>query len=526
MLYCKQWKKKVLAGFLACAMTVSCFAGCSGSTSASSSAAAATGSGSSKIDTSKAVTLKMYLVGDKAADFDKAYDKVNQELKKKINATLQVKFLSWAEASTKYSLLFSSGEDFDLIFTASGWEHYEETVAKKGFYEMTDQFIKTYAPDIMKIEPAEAWKQAKANGKIYMVPNYNKEYGAETLAVRGDLMKKYGFSNIESEEQLESFFDKVAADEKTTGITPLGTQGKALQYSYLLEANGWTVVKGTIEPLFAYQYTDPSNVKVISVAESKEFKQYAEKMKEMQQKGYWSKDALSTKDTRNDNFVAGKAAAMEWNLGSCVNYAQQVNKEHPEWDATVIDFMPNVIKSMNPYTNNGIAINARSQNPERAMIAIDQLMTNKTIYDLTAYGIEGEHYKAVGSNEYTPLTQASRYPANGSCNWGWTNENLKRTIHPDSTDAALLEKQANFLKLWNKDPAIHPLSTFSFNEQNVKTQDAILTTLVTQYMNPISTGLVNDPDQAVNEFISKLKTAGIDTVTKEIQSQIDQFQKQ
>lgn len=523
MLYCRHWKRKILAGILAGTMIAGSLAGCSNSKSPAAAPAAGGAQDSSKVDTSKAVTLKMYLVGDKAADFDKVYDKINQELKKKINATLQVKFLSWAEAPTKYSLIFASGEDFDLIFTASGWEHYEETVAKKGFYEMSDQFIKTYAPDVMKVEPAEAWKQAKVNGKIYMVPGYTKEYGAEMLAVRGDLMKKYGFSDISSEEQLESFFDKVAADKKTTGISPLGTQGKALQYSYLLEANGWTVVKGTIEPLFAYNYTDPNNKKVISVAETKEFKQYAEKMRALQQKGYWSKDALSTNDTRDDNFVAGKAAAMEWNLGSCVNYAQQVNKDHPDWNATVVDFLPKVKKPMNPYTNNGIAINARSQNPERAMMAIDQLMTNKTIYDLAAYGIEGVHYKAVGSNEYTPLAQASRYPASGSCNWGWNNQNLIRSVHPDSGDAALLGKQADFLKAWNADPAIHPLSTFSFNEQNVKTQDAILTTLVKQYMDPISTGLVDNPDQAVDEFISKLKTSGIDTVTKEIQNQIDQI---
>ncbi|MCI1982901.1 MAG: DUF3502 domain-containing protein [Oscillospiraceae bacterium] len=525
MWYCQHWKKKIIAGFLAGALTVSCFAGCSNPSSASSSSAADAAANSSEVDTSKAVTLKMYLVGDKGADFDEVYDKVNQKLKKKINATLQVKFLSWAEAPTKYSLLFSSGEDFDLIFTASGWEHYEETVARKGFYELTPQFIKKYAPDIMKIEPEEAWKQAKVNGKIYMVPNYNKEYGAEMLTVRGDLMKKYGFSNISSQEQLESFFDKVAADKKATGISPLGTQGQALEYSYLLEANGWTVLKGTVEPLFAYKYTDSSDKKVISVAESQEFRQYAKKMKEMQQKGYWSKDALSTKDTRSDNFVAGKAAAMEWNLGSCFNYAQQVNKEHPSWKATIVDFLPNVKKPMSPYINNGIAINARSHNPERAMMAINQLMTNKTIYDLTAYGIEGMHYKAVGTKEYIPLAKASRYPAGGSCCWGWHNDSLKRTIHPDSTNEELLNKQNSFLDLWNKDPAIHPLSTFSFNKESVKTQDAILTTLVTQYMDPISTGLVNDPDKAVSEFISKLKTAGIDKVKTEIQNQINQFQK-
>ena len=532
MFYSKQWKKQIFSVFLVCAVVLSCLGGCGRSTPSSqaesdgsSQAESESESSSSKIDTSKAVTLKMYLVGDKGTDFDMVYDKINEEMKKEINATLDVKFLSWSDSSTKYSLLFSSGEDFDLIFTASGWEHYEETVAKKGFYELTDQFLNTYAPDIMEIEPETAWDQAKVDGKIYMVPNYAKEYNAEIMAVRGDLMGKYGFSDITSQSQLESFFDKVAADEKTTGISPLGTQGKALQYSYLLEANGWTVVKGTVEPLFAYQYDDSSNTKVISVTESEEFKQYAEKMKEMQQKGYWSTDALSTQDTRSDNFIAGTSAAMEWNLGSCVSYAKEVNKDHPSWDAKVIDILPDKEKLINPYTNNGMAINARSQNPERAMMAINQLMTNKTIYDLAAYGIEGVHYEAVGDKEYTPLDQASQYPAGGSCNWGWNNDNLKRTLHADSSDT-IAAKSTELTTLWDSNYATHPLDTFSFNEETVKTQDTILTTLITQYMDPISTGLVDDPDQAVTEFISQLKAAGIDAVTQEIQSQIDTFVKQ
>lgn len=508
----KSLAKKLMATSLIASTIAVCGAGGYGSAAATK-----------KINTSKAITLKMYLVGDKSADFDKVYAKVNAELKKKINATLNVQFISWAETSTKYSLLFSTGEDFDMIFTASGWEHYEDTAVKKGFYNLTPSFLKTYAPDIMKIMPTEAWNQAKINGNVYMVPNYNKEYKAEMLAVRGDLMAKYGFKNITSQSQLESFFDKVAKNEKT--ITPLGTQGQALQYAYMLEANGWNVMNGTAQPLFAYQFTNPSNVKVISVAETSQFKKYAEKMKAMQNKNYWSKDALSTKNTRSDDFVAGRAAAMEWNMGSCVSYCEQVNKDHPSWKATVIDVLPNIKKSINPYTNNGIAINARSKNAGRAMMALDQLMTNKTIYDLTHYGIANVNYTPVGAKQYKTTSNSADYAADSNCCWGWTNLNLKRTQYAPKSDL-VVAKQNAFTALWDKSHAkIHPLDTFSFNDQNVKSQDAVLNTLTTQYLNPIATGLVDNPDQAVSEFIGKLKAAGIDTVKNEIQNQINTYVK-
>lgn len=95
----------------------------------------------SDVDTSEPMELKMYLIGDRTPDFDEVYGKINEILEEKLNCTLSVDFLSWGEHDTKYSLLFSGGEDFDLIFTASSWCHYEQTVALGGFAELTEEDI-------------------------------------------------------------------------------------------------------------------------------------------------------------------------------------------------------------------------------------------------------------------------------------------------------------------------------------------------------------------------------------------------
>lgn len=511
---------RLMAGGLAAMMLMTSAAGC-GSNPSSSGGAKTTGTAASgKVDTSKEVKLKMYLLGDKPADFDKVYAEINKEMKAKINATVDVKFLSWAEHDQKYSLLFSSGEDFDLIFTAAGWGHYEPTASKNGFYKLTDNFVSTYAPGVKKVVPAEAWKQAQMNGNVYMVPNYNIEFGQECFAVRGDLMAKYGMKNIANTQDLEKFCDMVLKNEK--GITPFGSQGTALQYTYLMNRNHYWAITGTPSTLFAFKSNEPSNTKLISVAETPEFRQYAKEMKAMQQKGYWSKDALSTKDTRSDAFMQGKAAIMVWNVGSCANYCEQANKQHPDWKCNVYDPFPNDKKTINAYTNNGIAINARSKNPERAMMAINQFMTNKKIYDLAAYGIAGVHYNPVGDNQYTTAAQAERFPAEGACNWGWHNENLKRQYSMANADIS--RKKADELTTkWKKNPAEpHPLLAFSFSEDRVKTQISVMNTLVSQYMNPICCGLVDDPDKAVDDFIAKLKQAGLDQVKTEIQRQIDE----
>ncbi|MGL4665793.1 MAG: hypothetical protein ACRCWA_12330, partial [Clostridium butyricum] len=93
------------------------------------------------------VTLKIYLIGDKPKDFDEVYGKVNEIMKEKINATLDISFLPWSDMTTKYQLLFQSGENFDIIFTASSWGYYSQVATKNGFYEITDDMLKEYAPN-------------------------------------------------------------------------------------------------------------------------------------------------------------------------------------------------------------------------------------------------------------------------------------------------------------------------------------------------------------------------------------------
>lgn len=516
--------KRSFSVLLAALMLISVFAGCSsdgGKTSGAASQAQSGNaeSGSTAVDTSQEVNLKMYLLGDVPADFDTVYEKINEEMKSKINATVDVSFLSWAEHDEKYSLLFSSGEDFDIIFTASGWAHYEPTAQKKGFYDMTEEFRNTYAPDIMEVLPEEAWEQAKINGNVYMVPNYSVEFGADAVAVRGDLMEKFGISDITSQADYENYLQQVMENE--TGITPFGSQGMALQYLYLIYGNHWNFVKGAPLPLFTYDYLNTESNKIISVAESDEFRAFAKQMKEMADAGYWSKDALSTTDTRNDAFVQGRAASMVWNVGSLQNYCEQVNKEHPDWKATIYDITPDMPRTVNPYTNNGVAINAMSNHPERAMMAINQFMTNKVIYDLAAYGVEGVHYNAKGDNQYTTAESAERFPAGSACNWGWNNENLKRTLYQETPDAARVKGDEIIASWKTLEPEVHPLSLLTFDEANVKTEIAVISTLITQYMDPISTGFVDDSDKAVDEFVSKLKEAGIDKVMAEIEAQRD-----
>lgn len=66
---------------------------------AASVSAPASGAQAGKPDTSEAVTLTMYLIGDRPVDNDEVFAKINEKLKAEINATIDVKFRAGANMS-------------------------------------------------------------------------------------------------------------------------------------------------------------------------------------------------------------------------------------------------------------------------------------------------------------------------------------------------------------------------------------------------------------------------------------------
>lgn len=523
-------KKRIASFIMAITMITSLFVGCSSGKAKQESLShvsqttnEAKGMSYNGIDVSEPVTLTMYLLGEKSKDFDMVYEEINKKLKEKLNTTVNVQFLSWAEHDTKYSLLFSGGEDFDLIFTASTWGHYEETSAMGGFYPLTTDFIQKYAPDIYKVVPEVAWDQAMINGEVYMVPNYQNEFGTESFAVRGDLMEKYGYSDITSYDQLIEFFEKVAVDKDVTGISPLGSRAGMI-YQFF-DVNGIAIVPGSPAELFYYNTQDPKNLSINYLLDSEMFDKYAREMKDYFDKGFWSKDSLATVQERQDAFLQGSAAAMAWNLGSVERYAEQANAEHPEWKATLVDIVPEMPKAVNSYINNGMSINVASKKKERAMMVLNEFYTNPEINDLTVFGIEGVHWTAVGDDQYTETDKSSDYGIDANCNWGWTNMEIKRIPYNENPTIVDI-KHLEILDSWNSNiKTPHIYEGFAFDSANVTSEMAAVSSIVTQYYNPVVAGMAGDVDTAVAELKKQLDNAGIQKIYDEFKRQAEEYVK-
>lgn len=514
----KKGMKKALALLLGTAMTMGMLAGCGSSdngSSASNTPAADTAGGSAEaltVDTSEHVDLKMYLIGDRTPDFDEVYGKINEILEEKLNCSLSVDFLSWGEHDTKYSLLFSAQEDFDLIFTASSWCHYEQTVALGGFYPLSEEFIQTYAPDIWEVVPEMAWNQARIDGQIYMVPNYANEFGQDVLAVRGDLMEKYGIDQITSWDELKEFYLACAAD----GM--YASQGGPW-YQYF-QAQGLSTTGGAPKggELVLFNTQDPSDLGFYYLLDWDGFTDYCKQMKELADAGCWSSDVLNSSDERQTGLLTGRTAAMVWNLGSCKTYGDQANAENPDWNVTMVDPVASQPKKVNSYINNGVAININSKNKERAMMVLNEFYTNPDVYDLAMLGIEGKHWEAVGDDQYKVIDE-SNFGVASNCNWGWNNATIQRTEYIEDR-TALDDTYDAMVESWNNNiKADHPYDGFNFDSTKVSTQFAAVEAALGNYYEPLTNGLVDDVDASIEALRAALESAGIRDVLAEMESQ-------
>ena len=91
-------------------------------------------------------------------------------------------------------------------------------------------------------------------------------------------------------------------------------------------------------------------------------------------------------------------------------------------------------------------------------------------------------------------------------------------------DDYLTQKMNATLDKWDEiTEKTHIFSTFAFNEEKVKSEVAVVNTVVSQYFMPISLGMVDDVDAAVEEFAQKLKEAGIDKIYEEVKRQTAEF---
>lgn len=474
------------------------------------------------VDVSKPVELTMYLVGDAQPDADKVYDEVNKKLKADINTTVKVKYISWADWAQKYSLIFAAGEDFDCIYTAD-WSFYADQATKHGFMEIRKNMVQKYMPEYYAQIPADFWNQLKVNGKIYMIPYLNKQVeGCQIPMVRGDLRVKYHLAPVKTINDLNNYLMTVVKNEK--GMVGFDGSASTLaslmnQVYYSQPNNSLTYQTGG--PFFttklddmagkvSYVYDDPAYLNVLLTA------------KKLADAGVWSKSILASKNSNDTSFNAGKSAFIANNAEGVIQQFNTTNTENPKWNLEIADVSSDKIHQASSATQSGMAINANSKHADRVMLMLNLFGTHKDYYDLTTYGIEGVHYKAVGNNQLISTPEGIKnYPPKANCPWGWERKDFMR--YPTDVPDAAINLESSWIKKGLSSKT--PLVSFHFVDTRVKNEIAACTNIYQTEGYILLTGQSSNPKADLAKMKSDLKAAGIDKIKNELQTQVLQFMK-
>ena len=558
-------KKKLLAVLLATSMVAGLTACGSSNTAASDSAAPAADDAAAEtvaaadtadsadaadtadasdpwasIDTSEHVTITYMTTGEVPTGTKERYDEMMTELNKilteKVNAELDIYFISWTDYLSNYNLTLAQMDGtVDLVGTASDWLDAWPNAKNGAFLELSEDMLKTYAPKTWESVPAENWDLCKYDGEIYLMPEDNyAQWTNHGFIYRLDWAKEAGLEDgVHSWEDMTEYFRYVK--EAYPDIIPWdsdGTHYAQLASGWIASHSDYVAIDGiNAGGMWGGSKDDLYTVYSPFADDTESLVEFAKMMKEWDEIGVWQTDVLNnTTSTNRDDYRVGKVAAEQHHTQTWTDLvshtaANTIYDTDEDAESGFFYFgeeTGNVVALS--ITHGAMAVSAASENPERALMVYDLLRNDPECYNLFCYGIQGVSWDV---NEDGLRIQPEGYNQdtdniNGTTNYWWgRNDDLEikdATRNWDAIDALYEEYDEKKIE--------YPYGQFIANVDDIQPLIQNINEIHTNYMKQIAFGKYSGTaEEIVAEYQQALKAAGIDTVTEELQRQFDELYK-
>jgi hypothetical protein len=262
--------------------------------------------------------------------------------------------------------------------------------------------------------------------------------------------------------------------------------------------------------------------------------EFAKLMKEWDEIGVWPTDVLNntsmTEDMNADMYRIGQVAAVQKHTEMWTNLVSAlpqntIYQDDPDAETGFFYFgeeQGNVVELS--ITHGAMAVSAGSKNPERALMVYDLLRNDPECHMLFCQGVEGVSYEVTEDGLMTKPEgfNADTQNINGITNfwWGRNDDILLRNAQNN------WEKIDELYAVYDKIKIPYPYGQFIVNTDNIQSYIQNITEIHTNYMKQICYGKYSGTaEEIVAEYQSALKAAGIDTVTEELQRQMDAIYK-
>ncbi|RXZ82560.1 extracellular solute-binding protein [Paenibacillaceae bacterium] len=451
--------------------------------------------------------VRYLLPGNAPEDLATAVAAINKKLEEDgLNLVYEPTYIPWDVWDQKTNLMMSTGEEFEIIAIMHDAKSPNVLVGNGGIVPI-DELLEKYGKEMKATIPDWIWDSAVINEKIHYVPNFwlDTAFNDGMVTMRSDLLEKNSLSAPKSPEELLNVAEQIKnnwpEDDKNVYLKVLNEPPYFLHNTY--EAFPFTVVDNMI---FIDQ---EGNVK--SWLETEEFKMDVNYMRAAYERKLIHPDILTVPtEVLNQEELAGRYLYRP----SDVSISDSVRERFPGAEVDIY-YLNEGAKFRSYALRNSNGISATSPHPEAGIQFLNWVYSDQDNFDLTLYGVKGEHWEDAGKN----LKNILKFNSNGGAAYelaNWLLGHVEMSRYPSNYDKAMLERRTTIADEAN---VVNSITIgFNFDPEPVAAEYANATAEMKTSIDPIRSGVVSY-DQAFIKGLNNMKAAGLDRVVEEYNKQ-------
>jgi len=487
--------KRIFAGVLAGAMCLTLFAGCK----------------KNEVVVGEQVTLKYVMAGPgMQEDAPIVWEAFNKKLHEKLpNVSVEFEVVPLKEYKEKVRIMMSAREQIDIV-NNYGLDFAMEV--SNGSFAPLNDLLDEYGKEIREVLPEWLGGYETIDGNIYGVPTYQMMGKMRCFCTIKDYADKYlDVEALKAAFVEEAYFSQKVYDILTDYCVKAKADGVNFKTVTILNLKGYEEVSGS----YGVRYGD-EGCKIVNAYANEESMIRFKTANEWFNAGYIRKDALYAND--DDNYKGKLDGMLFWDEVYTPYVADALTKRYG------VEIMT-IPYEVEPYitfqeTAGGTSIVSSSNYKEEAMQVINLIQTDKELYNLLVFGIEGKNYKKVDEDRIEVQYSSSPTPnvAYGLYKWIVGNTELAYNIQSEPEE----------YKKWvfeEVNSSNNKSFLAGFHPDTTQIQDMILQTnlIKEQYLQPLNVGVVPDWEANYAEYREKLVQAGEEQIIAELQKQVDEF---
>lgn len=449
-------------------------------------------------NSSDVTTISWYVPGIiDGSDKEEVMNKVNEILQSKYGLKLDLIGVDNGNYEQKMQIMNASGDEYDLAFTSNWTNNYYTNINGGSLYDITE-LLPEYAPKLYASMDDVVWGAVEYDKKIYAVPNWQVQVRATSLDIPEEKLKKTGMKmeDINSFEDIETYLEKLVAQEPDSN--KIAKMFDSLLPYYKMSA---------INNIACIRLQDDGKPTVINKYETPEYREH------VNMRYSWVQKGLSTANYSPDGDAAQKGVE-KCPLRVHVykpGLAEELSSRYGyEWKSKQLS---EAVMGTDGIAAAMTGVSANSAHPEEAVKLLEAINSDKELYNLIVWGIEGKHYNKLSENKIETVKDSAY---SGVLNYEIGS--LKNSFLYGTQSDNLWEETEKF----NNDAVKTPILGFAVDNSKFKTEYANCTNVISEQCEFLELGLTN-PDTGLDKFINDLKTAGSDKIIEECQKQIDEW---